>query len=101
MYLTPNRTPKEISYVLNLINSREYVLKRTVKEEQKEDGTISSSSVKFDVFNVVELFDTLKRTIVFIYGLFGLEKYIIWRVYGIYHQEDDKLFRTTENATKL
>ena len=57
--------------------------------------------LKFDVFNVLELFDSLKRTIVFVYGLFGLDKYIMWRVYGIYHQEDEKLFRTTENAAKL
>lgn len=92
---------EELTYVLNLINSREYTTKRTVKEEQREDGTISSAFVKFDVFNVLELFEALKRTIVFVYGLFGLDKYIVQRVYGIYHQEDDKLFRTTENATKL
>lgn len=76
-------------------------MRRVVKEDQNHDGTINSESIKFDVFNVPELFETLKKTIVFIYGLFGLEKYILQRVYGIYHQEDDKLFMTTENATKL
>ena len=91
----------ELSYILNLINSREYFLKKAVKEEQHEDGTKSNVFLKFDVFNVLELFESLKRTIVFVYGLLGLDKYVMWRVYGIYHQEDEKLFRTTENAAKL
>ena len=92
---------EELSYITKLINSREYFLKRAVKENQNSDGTKTNAFIKFDVFNVLELFESLKRTIVFVYGLFGLDKYIVYRIYGIYHQEDDRRFQTTENATKL
>jgi hypothetical protein len=91
----------ELSYVMKLINSRNYSIKKSVNERHNEDGTKVSDYIKFDAFNVVELFESLKRTIIFVYGLFGLDKYILYRVYGIYHQDDDKKFRTTENATKL
>ena len=91
----------ELNYMLKMLGSREYTTKRAVQRDKHADESTSEDFVKFDAYNVVELFETLKRNITFIYGLFGLDKYIIKRVYGIYNYEDNMQFRTTENAKKL
>ena len=91
----------ELKYVLKMLGSREYTTKRAVRQSKHADGSTSEDFVKFDVFNVIELFENLRRNITFIYGLFGLDKYILKRVYEIYNFEDNMQFRTTENAKKL
>ena len=91
----------ELNYMLRMLRSREYTTKRAVRRNMHPDGSTSKDFVKFDAYNVVELFETLKRNITYIYGLFGIEKYILMRVYGKYNYEDNVQFRTTENAIKL
>lgn len=74
---------------------------RKGKEENDSNSEVEGSKVKFDMYNVLQLFETLKNTLLFVYGMMGLDLYIQNRVYDIYKHEDEKLFRTTENATKL
>lgn len=104
---------KELSYILNMLSKREHFTKKSLKTVKNADGSLSEAFIKFDGYNVNELFESLRRTIMFVYGLFGLEKYILLRVYGIYHTQDDQMSfvepdqnsssfgYTIENAKKL